>query len=382
MEDIKNLLKCEICQETFSGTPILLSCCNATVCCTHVEPASNAKKRKTYECELCLVSHDMGNNKKFAPNKTIESLIKLELDKFSFGEKHKIANTECESLSLSLRKLQDSAKDPKNHIFGYISKIKRKVDLRREEVKLKIDKLSNDMITELDTFQEECYDNLNNVKMKESLKTCEQLVKDSQDALDKWNQSLRRLVIDEPKWEEIREEAKKLDIKLRDAKREFEESLVINQEWHHQFDSLKVDDLFRNELVKFEKKHSIDFEIKDFCKIYNQPKEKNFVDVSRKYSYEPSTTWSVQGGCRKHLDDYDFGIILKSSSSIKQQLYSKVQFTILNVKDSRNDFKTADKFWNKIGFYVKIKDIIKCGLYDSINDKVSGRVEFYYKLMK
>ena len=42
MNEIEDLLKCAICKQTFEGTPIILSCCESTVCPNHVEKNDDA----------------------------------------------------------------------------------------------------------------------------------------------------------------------------------------------------------------------------------------------------------------------------------------------------------------------------------------------------
>ena len=100
----------------------------------------------------------MTNNKKFAPNKTIENLLELEIAKIvkfgstlvNLGDIFNKANDEIKNLESSSQKSNDLIKDPKNFIFERIAKLKRDVDLRREKLKEKIDEISNQMIEKLD----------------------------------------------------------------------------------------------------------------------------------------------------------------------------------------------------------------------------------------
>ena len=76
MNAIEDLLKCAICNQTFEGTPIILSCCESNVCPHHVEEKDDeaSNKRNLFTCVLCEKTHEMENSKKFATNKTIEKL--------------------------------------------------------------------------------------------------------------------------------------------------------------------------------------------------------------------------------------------------------------------------------------------------------------------
>ena len=120
-----------------------------------------------------LFSH-LTSNKKFSPNKTIEKLLEIEIAKFgNFGDIFYNANNKIKKLESSSQKLNDLIKDPKNFIFETVSKIKRDVDLRREKLKAKIDEISNEMIYWLINFQQECYENIDKIKMEEKTKDFE-----------------------------------------------------------------------------------------------------------------------------------------------------------------------------------------------------------------
>ena len=157
MSKLQDLLKCAMCNQAFTGAPILLDCCNVTVCEHHIEEnLTTNRKRKRFTCSLCETSHHMTNSKKFAPNKTIEKLLEIEIaEVVDLGDIFNKANEEIENLEVSFQEINDLIKDPKNFIFETISKVKRDVDLRREKLKEKIDEISNKIINKLDNYQKE-----------------------------------------------------------------------------------------------------------------------------------------------------------------------------------------------------------------------------------
>ena len=131
MNKLQDLLKCAMCNQTFTSAPILLDCCNVTVCEHHIEEnLTTNRKRKLFTCSLCEASHHMTNNKKFAPNKTIEKLLEIEIAKVvDLGDIYNKANNEIENLEVSYQEINGLIKDPKNLIFETVSKLKRNVDL-------------------------------------------------------------------------------------------------------------------------------------------------------------------------------------------------------------------------------------------------------------
>ena len=88
MNKLQDMLKCAMCNQTFTSAPIVLDCCNVNICEHHIEDNSTTnRKRKLFTCSLCEAPHDMTNNKKFALNKTIEKLLEKEIPKCAnFGE--------------------------------------------------------------------------------------------------------------------------------------------------------------------------------------------------------------------------------------------------------------------------------------------------------
>ena len=212
MNKLQDLLKCALCDQTFTDTPIVLDCCNVTVCEHHIEEnlATN-RKRKIFTCSLCEAPHSITNNKKFATNKTLENLLKIEIDKeVDLGDIFNKTNEEIKNLESSSKKLNNLIKDPKNFIFKTISKLKRDIDLKREELKAKIDEISNEMIEKLDNYQKECYENIDKIKLEEKTKD---LVKEIESDLDVWTKDNKRMLIvsNDSKRKEIHSKAFQLD---------------------------------------------------------------------------------------------------------------------------------------------------------------------------
>ena len=54
--------------------------------------------------------------------------------------------TEINDAKINIQKIEILEKDPENYIFEYIEEFKRQVDLRREELKLKLDNCSDEII--------------------------------------------------------------------------------------------------------------------------------------------------------------------------------------------------------------------------------------------
>ena len=66
-------------------------------------------------------------HKPFATNKVVEKLMKFKLSKLNFGETYEMTLNECERWEETIEKIKLHKTDPKNYIFGYVSKIKNQV---------------------------------------------------------------------------------------------------------------------------------------------------------------------------------------------------------------------------------------------------------------
>ena len=252
MNKLQDMLKCAMCNQTFTSAPIVLDCCNVNICEHHIEEKVSANdNRKLFTCSLCQAPHDMMNNKKFALNKTIENLLELEIAKeVDLGDIFNRANEEIENLKVSFQEINDLIKDPKNFIFETISDIKRDVDLRREKLKEKIDEISNQMIDKLDNYQKECYENIDKIKLDEKTKD---LVKEIESDLVEWTKNNKQvlLISNDLKRKDIHSKAIELDTKLFNRLKELEEELMMNKVWDH-IENVMVEEEFEKELIQFD----------------------------------------------------------------------------------------------------------------------------------
>lgn len=255
MDIVLNLLKCQICCKEFTDVPVVLSCCNATVCNQHLDyqtiEINDGKKRKIFECQLCNCSHDM-SYKKFARNQIVENLLKHEFNNLKFGPIYDEAKEECERVNFTLKDLHDLIKDPDNHIYEYVSDLKTNVELRREKIKIEIDKISDEMISKLEAYEKECYENFQSGKLSQIIETTESQIKKGESLVEDWSKSLSRLVIDESKWTDIKARALNLDTELKRFINKVENSIKMEKKWVYS-NSENIENEFTEELRLYEK---------------------------------------------------------------------------------------------------------------------------------
>jgi phosphoglycolate phosphatase-like HAD superfamily hydrolase len=166
------------------------------------------------------------------------------------GDIYVQTTNQLKSLELQLGKVNDLIKDPKNFIYEEISRLKRDVDLRKEKLKEEIDEICDEMIEKLDKYQQECYENIQSLKLE--YKYSDALLK-AQKYLDELTKDNNQLLIvsNDSKRKEIQSKAKELDIDLFARYENIKEELIMNKVLVYK-ESEKVAADFQKELYQFE----------------------------------------------------------------------------------------------------------------------------------
>ena len=259
MSKLQELTKCAMCQETFTSRPVVLSCCNATVCQHHIDVIMSSvqtiEEHNVFTCPLCKCSYEIENRKQpFPINKTIEQLLALEICKeINLGEIYKKTDDDVENLETSFKEISDFVKDPRHFIHEHFASLKRSVDTRRVKLKVKIDELCNEMITKLSIYERECYENIQGARLEEKTRNT---FREVQANLDEWTKSGKRvlLVSDDSRRKEIQLKAKELDTKLFHRLEELEDVILMKEDKVWAFlENDKVLEEFEKELVVFER---------------------------------------------------------------------------------------------------------------------------------
>ena len=227
MDPILDILSCKFCMKMFNSTPIVLNCCSETICEDHIKEFRTSNGNGLFTCMLCNSFNDQAC---FPTNKIAENLIKMNLQKLEFGENYNVPKNYCKNLEILINQYEDVNKDPKNFIFDYVSKFKFQIDVKREELKEKIDKVSNDLIKRVGNFETECYKNLKSKSMKKKISTFNKELEEIKGKLAKWNDQLKIMIIDEQNWENIRSKSIIKYNQLENLFENFKRELILNKE--------------------------------------------------------------------------------------------------------------------------------------------------------
>lgn len=105
------------------------------------------------------------------------------------GQIRRDAEIACENLNKSIQELESLFASPKAYIGEEIGELKRRVESKREELKLIIDREADKLIITLDELERELVDKAKSSKHEEDKKT---VVEKAQNTLADWNEKLKQ----------------------------------------------------------------------------------------------------------------------------------------------------------------------------------------------
>lgn len=130
--------------------PIILPC-GRSICREHVDNLSKNKSEPFLKCNLCDQIHKKTDD--FQLNVTLKELLE---EGTHLDEKQIEMRQLYDNFELTLKELDRIKRDPNNYLFDYVNEQKRKVELQREELKLQIDKIAEDLIKKIDDLNDKC----------------------------------------------------------------------------------------------------------------------------------------------------------------------------------------------------------------------------------
>jgi hypothetical protein len=218
------------------------------VCENHVDASDeNIKKRKRFKCSLCDVSHEMESNKKFAPNTTVEKLLKIEIEtRLNLGDAHQRASKEIAQLELTFERIAYLLSDPALFVHEHVSELKRRVDLRRD----KLNEMCNEMAEKLNAYERACYDNTAKLIKDKKYQDNYKKISDMHEPMIKDFKS-KIMTIDDLQRKSIQSKIKDIDIYLLGLTQVVKDDLLMGKVWSHQ-ESEQVSKELSKELCMFE----------------------------------------------------------------------------------------------------------------------------------
>ena len=271
MDDIINeVAKCKSCKKRFSN-PVFLEC-GHTICEEHT-----LNTNKVW-CSECSQDYKLNKTNKRPRNLILESLLEKNLDKLNFNnlEPYKNATDKLDKLNDLVKKYDNSRENMEILIDEYFSKIKNQIDLKKEELLLKITNTADKLIREVDSYQAKCKQNVKKFKCK----TMPQSILDIKVSLSEMNEKIKQLVIDEEAWTSIASRAEEQFDQLETLLNQNTNEMFLGKVEKLKFEQniLNLDDLFCKD-IGFNTKCTGSFKLKiNSISTYKNIKERTKVD--------------------------------------------------------------------------------------------------------
>jgi hypothetical protein len=195
MDIFQKSLKCISCKD-FLASPVLLLPCGNSICHYHVTRHNSAE----YNCEVCAVIHTAQDGR-FPRVLALESMLEVKIQKAKFCPQYESAIVSCTNFEKTLDEFKLLQSDPAFFINQRIGELKMETDICREEFKMRIDEKANELINQLDEYEQECKKSQHLYRKLDEMK---QHVKRVQTQLDSWKLKLNCFDSEEGDWQEIK----------------------------------------------------------------------------------------------------------------------------------------------------------------------------------
>lgn len=218
MNKITNAIKCGNCKSVLQS-PVLLPC-EHSICKLHITS-------KPIKCERCGEEHEPPSTG-FPTNRALAEIIDAQINELSFGRTHEEAKHSCSDLESLLTDFNDLLNDPVHFVVHEIGLLKNMVQIKTEELKLKIESESEILIKTLDEYQVRCKVNFSNSDYSNESKRIHEMKLVTLLKLGVWEKELDLLRFDEEKWARIRNESQILIKEMKENFESFKKNLLLN----------------------------------------------------------------------------------------------------------------------------------------------------------
>ena len=257
IDDFKSSFNCKLCSKPLEK-PVTLPC-GGTICQNHIDP----KKEPKWFCLICSRVHLAPENG-FQVNEFINKLLEMGINQIKLSPTFEFCKSTLADLAEHLRTVEAFQNDPDIYVYSYFEELKRKIDLRRENLKLEIDDYSDAKIKEINQLQSQC--NLTSRQFgefEEALEEAHLKLKDLEASFDSFE-------FNDIKFDKIIDMASELKTELDSKLNEYKSSLLGNRDYMFKFDKLSVEDIFGT--IHVTSAFSFEVSIKSWDKYYTLKK--------------------------------------------------------------------------------------------------------------
>lgn len=215
MDRVLKALKCVNCEEILR-TPIILPC-GHMICESHTLETNDL-----IICSKCGSRHPI---KEFVIVEAVSDMIDAQLGHIDFGEQHTEALNSCKSLKKQIDQIDLMLNDLDYYIHETISEMKNRVILKSEQLKFKIEQVTNILIDDLEEYEKSCIRDCGENSIDDLQERNEELRKN----LQEWSSVLNELKVDVKRWSGIKSECDESLRSMREKFKNFEKKVFMDE---------------------------------------------------------------------------------------------------------------------------------------------------------
>ncbi len=242
VDKLRKFFDCELCLKTLVD-PVTIPC-GSNVCKRHIDDVlekitkdDNSKNDNFLQCVLCYKDHPI-TKEGFEINKRLRDGLEIEFNTLKLTPIFDECKVEIQKAKQKVVEIEKLEKNSENNIYEYFEDIKRQVDIRREDMKTKIDAYSNEIIHSIEDTQS------NYIKLSKEVDTITTSIETSKRELDDYIKRFDTLEIDEKKFEGIKNGVVGLNQKLNQIIDNHNKLLIGNKEYSFKFHEIPIADIF------------------------------------------------------------------------------------------------------------------------------------------
>jgi len=237
VEKFKKFFDCDLCHQVLVD-PISFPCGN-NVCKDHLDKLlKNVSKEKCFfQCEICQEEHFIPKSG-FKVDKRLQRGLEIQFNTLKLTSIFDECKAVIKTVHEKVAKIEMLEKNSEVYIYDYFEDIKRKVDIRREDLKMKIDKYSDEVIQSIEGTQ------ANYIKLSKQANQISTNIEQSKKELQEYVKRFDKFDINDKKFEAIKHGVAGLNGKFDKIILDYNNALIGNKEYSFRFDEIPIADIF------------------------------------------------------------------------------------------------------------------------------------------
>jgi hypothetical protein len=271
MNKITSAITCVNCKNVLES-PVFLPCSHS-ICQKHTQKRNRDGQLKAVICHTCNIEHPVPTSGEFPKNAQLADLIDSRINEFDFGKDYNDAKHSCQQFDEMLTKLEHVLADPRNYSYEMINNMRNKVQLRGEELKMKIDEKMDQVFSQISKYDESCKEFLTTSVYAEQFERLNSTKNLARKDLESWHATLDQMKRNDLEWQNIKKQSKAMiEIVKRDLAR-FQSDLLIDQQRYELYNK-QIDHVFQN--LEVDRRLNLDIKYCNFFRFFFNTNPKIF----------------------------------------------------------------------------------------------------------